>query len=106
MGIIALPHKAITRNADPKFVCLPNPLIAKGQIPAYNNALGKPIITKYQSDMSVVSPNMFTVPEVVIIKVDKTKFMEAHINRACRWFKYFGIKIIPMKYPINVRDIV
>src|SRR5690554_3746355 len=106
MGMMALPLSAMTRNEDPKLVYLPNPLIANGHIPAYNRALGSPIMTRYQRDISVVIPKKFTVPDVVMINTDNTRLILAQINNASRCLRYFGIRPMPRKYPAKVRSMV
>lgn len=58
-GIIALPHNPITSIEDPIFVSFPNPLIAKGQMPAYINAFGSPINIKNQIDILALIPKIF-----------------------------------------------
>ena len=57
---MALPQSPITNIEEPKLVKRPRPLMAKGQIPAYINAFGNPIITKNQIDKSVSSPKKLT----------------------------------------------
>lgn len=80
---MALPHKPITKNEDPKLVCLPKSRIASGQIPVYISAFGKPIKTKNQMDTSVSISKILMLPVKKIVNNEKSKPKEAQITKAC-----------------------